>query len=100
MVDKQYLTKERLETLKQELNDLKTLKRIEVAERLKRAKELGDLSENAEYIEAREEQARVETRINELESMIKTSQVIEKSSSTDAVSIGQLAPSHSQHLYV
>src|SRR3989344_1130797 len=71
-----YLTPERLEELKKELNDLKTIRRAEVAERLKRAKELGDLSENAEYMEAREEQNQVETRIVELEEMIKNAAVI------------------------
>jgi transcription elongation factor GreA len=87
-MDKQYFTKERLEALKEELADLKTRRRIEVGERLKRAKELGDLSENSEYFEAREEQAQVETRIGELEDMIKNAEIIEKSTSTSAVSIG------------
>lgn len=87
-MEKQYVTKEKLEELKQELADLKGRKRIEVGERLKRAKELGDLSENSEYFEAREEQAQVETRIGELEDMIKTAEIIEKSSSTANVSIG------------
>ncbi len=84
----QYFTKERLEKLKEELADLKTRKRIEVGERLKRAKELGDLSENSEYFEAREEQAQVETRISELEDMIKNAQIIEKTGSTTTVSVG------------
>ncbi len=87
-MDKQYVTKEKLEELKQELADLKGRKRIEVGERLKRAKELGDLSENSEYFEAREEQAQVETRIGELEDMVKTAEIIEKSTSTSNVSIG------------
>ncbi len=88
MTNKQYLTKERLEELKEELADLKTRRRIEVGERLKRAKELGDLSENSEYFEAREEQAQVETRIGELEDMIKNAEIIEKTGSTTSVSIG------------
>ncbi len=71
-----YLTSERLEELKKELAELKTVRRAEVAERLKRAKELGDLSENAEYMEAREEQNQVETRIVELEEMTKNAAVI------------------------
>ncbi len=74
-----YLTPERLEELKKELNELKTTKRSEVAERLKRAKELGDLSENSEYMEAREEQAQVETRIVEVEDMIKNASLIKQS---------------------
>jgi transcription elongation factor GreA len=88
MADKQYFTKERLEELKKELEDLKIRKRIEVGERLKRAKELGDLSENSEYFEAREEQAQVEMRILELEEMIKNAEVIEKTVSVGVVSIG------------
>lgn len=87
-MDKQYVTKEKLEELKQELADLKGRRRIEVGERLKRAKELGDLSENSEYFEAREEQALVETRIGEMEDTIKNAEIIEKSTSTSNVSIG------------
>ncbi len=87
-MDKQYLTKERLEELKKELENLKTKGRIEVGERLKRAKELGDLSENSEYFEAREEQAQVETRIGELEDMVKSAAIIEKPQSHSLVSVG------------
>ena len=74
-----YLTAERLEELKKELEELKTKARIEVAKRLKRAKELGDLSENSEYIEAREEQGQIERRIFELEQMVKNAILIKKS---------------------
>lgn len=87
-MDQYYLTPERLEELKVELNDLKTNKRIEVAERLKRAKELGDLSENSEYFEAREEQNQVETRIYELEEMVKNASIIEKATGKTKVQIG------------
>ena len=73
-----YVTPERLEELKEELEELRTEKRIEVAKRLKRAKELGDLSENSEYIEAREEQSQVERRILELEHMMKNAVLIRK----------------------
>ncbi len=73
-----YVTPERLEELKVELEVLRTDKRIEVAKRLKRAKELGDLSENSEYTEAREEQSQVERRIFELERMIKNAVLIHK----------------------
>ena len=76
MKEHYYLTKERLEELKKELAHLKTTRRFEVADRLKRAKELGDLSENAEYVEAREEQSTVETRIFELEDMVKNAVII------------------------
>ncbi len=62
-----YLTQERLDELKAELNRLKTEKRLEIANKLKRAKEFGDLSENAEYLGAREEQANAERRVSDLE---------------------------------
>lgn len=78
MNGKYYLTQERLDELKKELQELKIGGRIRVAERLKRAKELGDLSENSEYVEAREEQTKVESRIFELEEMFKNVTVIEK----------------------
>ncbi len=87
-MEKQYVSKEKLEELKDELADLKGRRRIEVGERLKRAKELGDLSENSEYFEAREEQAQVEARIGELEEFVKNAQIIEKSASTSNVSVG------------
>ena len=66
VMERYYLTKERLEELKKELEVLKTQKRLEVAEHLKRAKEYGDLSENSEYASAREEQSRVESRIQRI----------------------------------
>jgi len=83
-----YFTAERLEELKAELEELKNKKRAEVAERLKRAKELGDLSENAEYSEAKDEQAQVESRILELEDMIKNASIITKSTNTGIVQVG------------
>jgi transcription elongation factor GreA len=82
---KQYLTKEKLEELKKELNELKTVKRIDIAEKLKRAKELGDLSENSEYFEAREEQGQIESRIFELEDMLKDVEIIEKSHTAGSI---------------
>ena len=87
-MDKYYLSIERLNELKVELEDLKGRKRREIAERLKTAKEYGDLSENSEYSEAREEQARVETRIFELEDILKQASVIKKSEEVDEVRIG------------
>src|SRR5258708_7649354 len=87
-MSKQYLTKERLEELKIELETLKNKKRVEVAERLKQAKEYGDLSENSEYAEAREEQANVETRIGELEDLLKEAVTIKKSEGSDTVVVG------------
>ncbi len=71
-----YLTKEGYEKLKEELHTLKTVKRKEVAWRIQQAKELGDLSENAEYTEAKNEQAFLEGRIAELENVIKNAEII------------------------
>ncbi len=88
-MDKYYLTKERFEELKKELETLKGQKRLEVAERLKQAKEFGDLSENSEYSEAREEQSRVETRISELEDILKKAVMIKnEKTATSGVVIG------------
>ena len=85
---KHYLTSDRFEELQKELEELKTTKRIEISERLKRAKEYGDLSENAEYSEAKDEQAQVETRIFELEEMLKNVSIIKKNGAKDTVTIG------------
>jgi len=85
---KEYLTKERLEEFKAELEQLKNVKRNEVAQRLKQAKEYGDLSENSEYAEAREEQANVETRIFELEELMKKAVTIEKGGDNATVRVG------------
>ena len=89
-MSKQYLTKERLEEFKTELEELKNIKRNEVAQRLKQAKEYGDLSENSEYAEAREEQANVETRIFELEDLLKSAVIIEKTEDNGAVQVGSV----------
>ena len=85
---KHYLTKEKLEELKKEVDHLKKDVRNEIAERLKRAKEYGDLSENAEYSEAKEEQAQVEGRIFELEEIVRNASIIKKNGQTGEVSIG------------
>ncbi|RJO59272.1 transcription elongation factor GreA [Candidatus Parcubacteria bacterium] len=82
MPDKQFITSEGLEKLKSELNILKTEKRKELADRIQEAKELGDLSENAEYQEAKNEQSFVEGRIVELENLLKNAQIISPSNST------------------
>lgn len=71
-----YLSKEKFAELQTELGELKMTRRKEVAERLEFAKSLGDLSENAEYHAAREEQAEIEDRINQLENLLKTSQIM------------------------
>ena len=87
MQEEIYVTKQGLEEMKAELEDLKTNKRPAVIEALKEARALGDLSENAEYDAARNEQAETENRIKTLETMIEKAVIIEKNS-TDEVSIG------------
>jgi len=74
--EKEYLTKEKYQALTDELTHLKKVKRKEVAESLEFAKALGDLSENAEYHEAREEQATIEDRISKIESILKTAEIV------------------------
>ena len=87
MAGKQYLSKERFDELTAELAELKTAKRIEIAQRLKTAKEYGDLSENSEYAEAREEQAAVETHIAELEDLLKNVEIVTKTKGSDTVQV-------------
>ncbi len=86
----EYLSEAGLEKLKQELHELKITKRQEIATRLEHAKTLGDLSENAEYQEAKEEQSLVESQIMEFEEKIREAVVI-KGHRTDVVSIGSSA---------
>ena len=73
---REYLTKEKYDELVKELDNLKKVKRKEVAESLEYAKSLGDLSENAEYQEAREWQANIEDRISKLESILKSAEIV------------------------
>ncbi len=89
MQEKEYLTKEKYESLSNELENLKTVKRKEIAEQLEYAKSLGDLSENAEYHEAREMQGVVEDRIKKLESVLKNS-IIVSSHDTNYVTVGSV----------
>ncbi len=86
--DQILVTKEGLKKLEDELDELKTTKRKEVAGRLKEAISYGDLSENSEYQEAKNEQAFIEGRILELEQMIKNAKIIsEKKADTKAKDI-------------
>lgn len=83
-----YLSAERFKELEAEYRELSTVKRQEVAERLMRAKQDGDLSENAEYNEAKDEQSQLNRRLSELEEIIKNSEIIKKSSQNSKVIIG------------
>mgnify|MGYP001588341339 CR=1 FL=1 len=84
----EYFSEEGLEKLKQELEELKTVKRKEIAARLEHAKSLGDLSENAEYQEAKEEQSLLENRIAELEDALRNAVIIQKGGRSDVVEVG------------
>lgn len=81
------LTKEKYAEMEAELNELKHVTRKEIAENLEYAKSLGDLSENAEYHEARDKQADVEDRINHLEQVLKVAKIVSHKKS-DVVSLG------------
>ena len=74
--DKQYLSKEKHKELEEELELLRTTKRREVAEKLEYKRSLGDIKENAEYHEAREEQARREDSIATLKNILKTAEIV------------------------
>ncbi len=86
-----FLTKEGFQKLQEELDHLRTAKRQEVAERLHEAMEGGELIENAEYEAAKNEQAFVEGRIQELDLLLATAQIIEengKGKKNDAIQVG------------
>jgi transcription elongation factor GreA len=83
----QYLTQEKYDELKQELQYLSTTRRKEIAESLEYARGLGDLSENAEYSEARELQAATEERIRHLETILAAAKIL-KHKKSDVVTLG------------
>lgn len=85
---KYYLTLERLKELKTELERLKKDARSEIAERLKHAKELGDLTENSEYADAKDAQAKLESRIFELEDILRNATIIRKRAGNEIIHIG------------
>ncbi len=82
------LTHEGLENLEKELQELKVVRRKDVAAKIKEARGQGDLSENAEYDAAKEEQAEIEARIVTIENMLRNAEVIDSGNVTDTVSIG------------
>ncbi|MVB10987.1 Transcription elongation factor GreA [Caprobacter fermentans] len=89
MVKQVVLTKEGLEKLENELEELKSVKRKEVAEKIKVALSFGDLSENSEYDEAKNEQAIIEARIADIEVLLKNVRVLDESElSSENVHIG------------
>ncbi len=82
------ISQEKFDSLSGELEDLRTKRRREVAEQLEYARSLGDLSENAEYQQARELQASVEERIAKLEEVLKDAQIVSEENTGDIVGMG------------
>lgn len=82
------LTNEGLLNLEEELKELKVVRRKDVAAKIKEARGQGDLSENAEYDAAKEEQAEIESRIVVIENMLRNIEIIDTDSKTDTVMIG------------
>ena len=88
-MEKKIVTRAGLEALKAELSELTLQSRKEIAKKIKEAREQGDLSENAEYDVARDEQRAIEARIAELEAIVKNAEVIDTETITeDAVNVG------------
>ena len=87
--EKEYLSKEKFKELEEELAYLKSTRRKEIAENLQYAKSLGDLAENAEYHEARSEQAKVEERISQLETVLSNAAII-STKKQDVVGVGSV----------
>ncbi len=81
----QYVSQDRLNELTAELHELKTVRRRQVADRIEVAKALGDLSENAEYHEAKDEMILLETHIFEVEEFLKSARVIDEAATSDGV---------------
>ena len=89
MAREEILTQQGLDDLKQKIEHLSTVRRREVAERIKEAREFGDISENSEYDDAKNEQAMLERQIAELEDKLRGAQLIDEGSvSTDVVNVG------------
>jgi transcription elongation factor GreA len=88
MTQPNYLTPEGEEKLKAELEELKGPKREDLSQRLRSAIQMGDLSENADYHKAKEDQGFLEGRIQELESILRNTVIIEKAAGQDFVFIG------------
>ncbi len=88
MGETQYISKEKKKELEKELEYLKTEKRMEIAEALETARGFGDLSENAEYHEARKQQAELEARIKEIEFLLQHAKISSKTGKKGEVAVG------------
>ncbi|MBU4216820.1 transcription elongation factor GreA [Candidatus Parcubacteria bacterium] len=87
-MEDQIITQEGYDKLKDELDHLKNFKRREIADRIQKAKDMGDLSENAEYSEAKDAQAFNDGRIAELMAMLKNLTVVESTEHHDSIGMG------------
>lgn len=104
MATEELISQEKFDELTRELDELRTTRRREVAEQLEYARSLGDLSENAEYQQAREMQAAVEERIQKLENILKHARIV-RSGKSDTVGMGstvivQRHGDNDKHTYV
>jgi transcription elongation factor GreA len=88
MINKEMITEDRKAELEAELKHLESVERKNIIEALEFAKSLGDLSENAEYHEARENQAKLEDRVQEIKRIIKEAEVVPSRRKSDAVGVG------------
>ncbi len=103
MMTEEFISQEKFEELTKELDELRTKRRREIAEQLEYARSLGDLSENAEYHEAREMQGAVEERILKLEGILKAAKIV-RTVKSDTVGMGstvnvQKVSSDEKHAY-
>ena len=89
MSEKVILTEEGYQQLEKRLEELKLVKRPEITERIKVERDFGDLSENAEYDAAKNEQARIEGEIVEIEAKLKIAEIIKTGGANDVVSVGK-----------
>lgn len=87
---KEYLTSEKKVELEKELENLKTVKRKEIADAIEWAKSLGDLAENAEYSQAREDQARCEARIGEIEHILQNAVIADTHNIKNGIGVGSV----------
>jgi transcription elongation factor GreA len=88
MLEPEQITPEGLAALREEIEQLETRGRAEMAERIKAARELGDLKENAEYHIAKDDQAHLETKILRLNQRLRAARVVERSEAADVVAFG------------
>ena len=97
-VKKNVMTYEGLRALEDELEDLKVNRRKEVAQKIKEAREQGDLSENAEYDAAKEEQREIEARIEQIDALLKNAEVADadENAKGDVVTVGSTVLNHTQ----